>query len=54
MVDAHFMAGFLCVGLAADLDPLFGLGEYLAGVGAERPDRARPRARVSSFCGLSR
>jgi nitrogenase molybdenum-iron protein NifN len=35
MVDTHFMTGFLRVGLAADPDLLFGLGEFLAGVGAE-------------------
>jgi nitrogenase molybdenum-iron protein NifN len=35
MVDTHFMTGFLRVGLAADPDLLFALGEFLAGVGAE-------------------
>jgi nitrogenase molybdenum-iron protein NifN len=35
MVDTHFMTGFLRVGLAADPDLLVGLGEFLAGVGAE-------------------
>ena len=35
MVDTHFMTGFLRVGLAADADLLVGLGQFLAGVGAE-------------------
>lgn len=35
MVDTHFMTGFLRVALAADPDLLVGLGQFLAGVGAE-------------------
>jgi nitrogenase molybdenum-iron protein NifN len=35
MVDTHFMTGFLRVGIAADPDLLLGLGQFLAGVGAE-------------------
>ncbi|MBI5109106.1 MAG: nitrogenase iron-molybdenum cofactor biosynthesis protein NifN [Rhodocyclales bacterium] len=35
MVDTHFMTGFLRVAIAADADLLVGLGQFLAGVGAE-------------------
>jgi len=35
MVDTHFMTGFLRIGVAADADLLVGLGQFLAGVGAE-------------------
>lgn len=35
MVDAHFMTGFLRIGMAADPDLLVALGQFLSGVGAE-------------------
>jgi nitrogenase molybdenum-iron protein NifN len=51
MVDTHFMTGFLRVGIAADPDLLLGLGQFLAGVGAEivaavSPARAEVLAEV--------
>jgi nitrogenase molybdenum-iron protein NifN len=44
MVDTHFMTGFLRVAIAADADLLVGLGQFLAGVGAEIVAAVAPHA----------